>query len=328
MMNLMDIENLYIPGSVMESARYVIRHAQDVTLQDGIAPVLTRAIAQRLEKGIDTIETAFGSTNDLGRDINLIFFETAVNFCFWAETDADKWKVAYNDEWIGGWYGLARAFHKALQAGTPVYDSAWMAKLSIKQAQELFKGRNQIPLLEQRVNNLVESANFLLERYDGQAIKLLERHAFSAPEVVKEIVTALPSYRDGAVYNGRWVWILKRAQILLNDLSQLTAKYSDFHIGNTDKLTAFADYRLPQVLRHFGVMTYSDRLAAQVDSGTVLPSGSAAEVEIRAATIIACDQLQKVMLRPSADIDLGLWLLSQDLASELKPNHRTVGYFY
>jgi hypothetical protein len=96
-------------------------------------------------------------------------------------------------------------------------------------------------------------------------------------------------------------------------------------------LTAFADYRLPQVLRHLGALEYSMSLAAVVDNGMVLPANSPPEMEIRASTIEACERLKRYLPeQTSADIDLGLWLMAQDMRADpaLLPHHRTPGQNY
>lgn len=329
----MDLETITLPGIVIESVEYVMDNAVDVTIDDASLRVVADKISERLSKGIDTVEDAFGSTGVLEQDVNLIFFETACNFYFWNEDDATKWKVNVEGRLIGGWYGLTACFNKALKNNIPVYDAAWMARLTPNIARNLFAGNDmQIPLLEQRVNNIVEMANFLLQEHDGQAINFIAANHCSAPHIAEEIVRALPSFRDGAFYKGRWVWILKRAQILPSDVSQLAAKYPEFAIADADKLTAFADYRIPQVLRHFGAISYSDNLAGTVNSSTILPVGSSQEIEIRAATVVACERLKQYLpgTTTSADIDLGLWLISQDIHDDptLLPHHRTPGYFY
>ena len=44
-------------------------------------------------------------------------------------------------------------------------------------------------------------------------------------------------------------------------------------------------YKLPQILRKFGILSYNDHLAQKVDAKISLPYGSEEEVEIRANTI-------------------------------------------
>ena len=333
----MDLSALTVPGSVLDGAEYVTAAAHDVVIRDDALSDIARRIDARLAAGIDDVDVAFGSAGTVERDVNLILFETACNFCFWSERPEDAWKVpvgdpAVGDPAVGGWYGLAASFNSSARSGIPVWDATWMAQFTVERARRLFAGIGApIPLIEQRVNNIVEVANYLLRCHHGKALDLLAAVDFSAPRIAAAIARELPSFRDGAWYAGRWVWILKRAQIFASDLAQLNARYPEFAIADCDQLTAFADYRLPQVLRHLGALEYSSSLAAVVDAGRILPAGSAPEVEIRAGTIVACELLKLHLVeRTSADIDLGLWLISQDMRADpaLLPHHRTPGPCY
>ena len=53
----------------------------------------------------------------------------------------------------------------------------------------------------------------------------------------------------------------------------------------------FADYRVPQSLRHVGIISYSDQLAQLIDSETELQYSGKEEVELRAVTIIVVDMI-------------------------------------
>ncbi len=100
-----------------------------------------------------------------------------------------------------------------------------------------------------------------------------------------------------------------------------------------DELTIFADYKLPQVLRHHGVLVYAPELADRIDRLELLAPGSVEEVEIRAATIWACELLRRAIVRLSgqvvtaAEIDQLLWHLGQD-AANMRPYHRVRTIFY
>lgn len=324
----MDLDHPIIPDTVRESAAFVMEYASDVKIDYEAMKTLAPKIQERFERGFDSVEDAFGSTDNLDDDINLIYFETAANFCFWSQHPENKWKI----NGTGGWYGLKTAFNNALAHGEKVYDARFMSQLTLQQAAAIFKGDNEsrIPLLEQRVNNIIEAANFLLKHHDGSAHNFLRSCDFDAPTITREITKACASYRDGAWYQGRWVWILKRAQILPNDLAQLSQKYTQFSIKNTDQLTIFADYRLPQILRHYGVLAYSEKLASLIDTKHLLPSGSREEIEIRMGTILACDKLAEHCSMSVADTDVSLWLISQDMRDNpsLKPHHLTISHYY
>lgn len=329
----MNLDDLSLPATVIDSANFVMERAREVSINGTGIDAVATLVRERLSNGIDSVEDAFGTTGTLEGDVNLVFFETVTNFYFWAQNDAHKWRVEFDGQQVGGWYGLSRAYYRAVQNGIPVHDAEFMSGLTIGRARDIFRSVDgqPIPLLEVRVNNIVEAAQYLLAEHGGSAHKFVESCGFSAPKISETVVRMLPGFRDGAMYHGRWVWILKRAQILANDLSQLTLKYPEFVIHDIDQLTAFADYRLPQVLRHHGVLQYSDRLADAVDSKRLLPSGSVEEIEIRMATIKACEMLKSVMPEmTTAQIDVGLWLLSQDMRKDpdVLPHHYTVSSYY
>jgi hypothetical protein len=93
-------------------------------------------------------------------------------------------------------------------------------------------------------------------------------------------------------------------------------------------LTAFADYRLPQLLRTVRVFVYSEELAQAVDSLRELPAGSAFEVEIRAATVVAVEQLKARLSASAIEIDHKLWHEGERLIAKMKPHHRVRTIFY
>jgi len=53
----------------------------------------------------------------------------------------------------------------------------------------------------------------------------------------------------------------------------------------------FADYRVPQILRHKGIFEYSEGLEKAIDSEQELAYSSESEVELRAATVVIVDRI-------------------------------------
>jgi len=53
---------------------------------------------------------------------------------------------------------------------------------------------------------------------------------------------------------------LKRAQILISDVHECLRGENPADFADIDKLTMFADYRVPQVLAYKGVLVYSEEL--------------------------------------------------------------------
>jgi Queuosine salvage protein len=120
-------------------------------------------------------------------------------------------------------------------------------------------------------------------------------------EQLAESLAELPFFADTGFY--------KRAQIAANDLHLAgVVRYPD--IG---KLTIFADNLVPHVLRHEGVLTYSDALAERVDNGIELPAGSREEQEIRACALHACEGIARKLDVAPALLDNWLWNKGLDL---------------
>ena len=100
----------------------------------------------------------------------------------------------------------------------------------------------------------------------------------------------------------------KRPQIAANDLQLAgVARFTD-----VDRLTAFADDRLPHVLRHDGVLAYAPELAARIDAGEELQHGEDAEVELRACAVHACEGLAAAAGVPPRLLDNWLWHRGRD----------------
>ena len=109
---------------------------------------------------------------------------------------------------------------------------------------------------------------------------------------------------------------LKRAALFFMQLHRRLGWFEE-EIGD---LHIPADYRLPQSLQALGCIEYSPELENKIYTGQLIASGSLEEVKIRAATILACDELSKLSGYNSFQIDWWLWKNRFDD----KPFHLTV----
>ncbi|HPD61197.1 MAG TPA: queuosine salvage family protein [Thermodesulfobacteriota bacterium] len=257
----------------------------------------------------------------------------SINFCFWPAPGNPKWEVEYQSEKLSGYFALAAALKKALESGVPLTHASYLAELSLSEFRKILGGKGNLQLLQSRVQNLNELGRVLLRAYNGKAYNLVEAAAQSALKLVRLVAGALSSFQDTAAYHGKKVLFYKRAQILAADLYGALQgnDWGSFH--DIDLLTAFADYKLPQVLRHLGVLRYEKALAQKVDQHILLNAGSPEEVEIRANTIWAVELIrQKLLTRGknlnAIEIDWILWNLGQHNDYRLKPYHRTLTIFY
>ncbi len=96
----------------------------------------------------------------------------------------------------------------------------------------------------------------------------------------------------------------------------------------------FADYRIPQILMHVGVLEYSSCLLSKIADKHLIEYGSEQEIEIRAATVVAVelirDKLKSVknVSLLAVEIDWLLWNWGEQVKEEITPHHRTLTVFY
>jgi hypothetical protein len=270
------------------------------------------------------------------RTANWMLLADALNFCFWALPGEPRWRVEWQDHIYDGYFALAAALTRAVAEGRQLWDANYLASLSADELAGILRpsaGSPQIPLFEERLANACEVGRVLLERYVGRFTNAVETAGRDAVELALLLAHDFASFADVAEWNDRQVPFLKRAQICVADLNVTFAGKDWGALDNLDRLTAFADYKLPQLLRAEGVLVYAPELAELVDSYTPLPPGADAEVEIRAATVWGVELLRRALAdrgirqRASA-IDYRIWAESQHIGTDVAPYHRTRTIYY
>lgn len=275
------------------------------------------------------------------RTVNWILVLDALNFCFWPDKGQPRWCIEYQGEILNGYWAEAASLTRAVEEGIPLWDAHYLSAISREDLAHIFRGVPSpdedspvmIPLFEERLENAHEVGRVLLERYDGQFAHAVEEVAGSAVKLALLLANTFPSFHDVATYRNKEVRFFKRAQICVADLHGAFGGSKWGAFTDIDQLTAFADYKLPQILRHFGVLEYHPALAERIDNLELLQPGGEEEVEIRAATIWACELLRQATAHSSLramtaiEIDQFLWHLSQNI-TEMPPYHRTRTIYY
>ena len=320
---------------VLSSTRQVMEQGQYVWINFERVELLAH---QWIQQGRETGTTSptwyeqYHFHDGTGRTVNWILALDAMNFCFWAEKDQPRWSIEYQGETLNGYLAEAAALKRAVEENIPLWDAKYLSSISHEELAHIFRGEQNIPLLEQRLHNVREVGRVLLERYNGQFINTIERAERNAVKLVLLLVQDFPSFNDVVLYRNHLVRFFKRAQICVADLHGSFNGKNWGVFSDLDQLTAFADYKLPQVLRYFGVLEYHPSLAERIDNQQLLEAGTKEEVEIRAATVWACELLRRKMIQldhpvTAAEIDLRLWLLGQN-SSGMQPYHRTRSIYY
>jgi hypothetical protein len=256
---------------------------------------------------------------DRDRTIDFVLTATCINFAF---TDFDtriRWEVDYDGRPLADADGMHYCLQRALAEGVPVLDGAWLSEVTEEQLRELFRGGNsELQSLDERARIWRDVGATLVERYDGRFSNVFHA-AGSCGEFLDVLTRDFPRFDDTADYDGETVRFWKLAQLSVWILQATLAGGTGF--DDLARLTAFADYIVPAALRVLGITSYSDELESAIVDGRPIEAGSPWEVEIRAHTIYACDELTRRVneLRPPElhaivpQVDARLWV----------PFHRT-----
>ncbi|XP_047356947.1 queuosine salvage protein isoform X3 [Vespa velutina] len=330
-----------------ESAKLIATLSKDVFIEDEGVKNLTYTILE-----------------DDPRAIDWIFLLDVLNFSFWTEQNINKWKVNGQT----GYFALCAAVKRAVDEGKPIIDPKYYSKVTQNELEVIFRGddnNTNIPLINERVRNLHQAGQVLLKKYQGTVSKCLryivnsnncyhntgtfvecvKSCSGSAEKLLRLIINDFDSFRDEADYKGYKVSFYKRAQILIGDIWACFKGHDYGRFNDIDYITMFADYRIPQVLIHFGAIRYSNPLLSKLQSNLELESGSPEEVEIRGCSIDVIERVNNEVRKligsyPELNlketdinntlIDHFLWDYRRQHAEELEsiPFHKTRCIYY
>lgn len=260
---------------------------------------------------------------------NMILLVDSLNFCFFAEP---PWRVDFRGCRWGRYYALVASIARAVEEEPTWRNPVWWKHATRDDLAYVFRGEGQIPLLDERTAIVNEVGAVLCNGYGGRFLNLLDTARHDAATIARLLAESFPSFADRAMYDGREVWILKRAQIAAADVAVAMQACGGPAVTGLDRLTAFADYRLPQALRHLGILRLDAELADRIERGEEIVAGSPEEVEIRAHTIWAVELMRQALAERGTPkdawlIDEYLWERSHDRDVTV-PHHRTRTTWY
>jgi hypothetical protein len=317
---------------VIESSRLVAQKSRFVSINQERVKDLSYKIAVN-KYPIPPWERGYHFIDNTIRTAVYVLVLDSINFCFWPEPGKPRWKVSWKGERYSGYYALAIALKLAFEKGVPLNDPDYLEGLSYEEFRGLMGGSGELQLMKERHRILNELGRILNQEFRGDIGAVIKGAHGSALSLVNILVEKFPFFRDQAEYEGIKVHFYKRAQILVADLHEAFKGRFWGNFRDIDRLSAFADYKLPQVLRHLGVIDYSPDLSARIDAFDPIPHGSMEEVEIRANTIWAVELIKEELRTlgrelKSMEIDRLLWSLGQKDKFRQHPYHRTVTIHY
>lgn len=251
----------------------------------------------------------------------------AVNFCYWPDR-GPRWSCVVDGRPMGvddEALGVMGALAAAIRRGVPLEDGRWLAELEGATLEAILAPAPEagpLPGMPERLAGLRE----LGRAYQawGGPLGWLSAAGGSAPALVDRLVVACPLWGDDrGSPTGEVIAFRKRAQLCVAMVAERLGG-----VTGLDALTAFADYRLPQVLRGVGIVRLAPSLADRIDRGEPIYAGSAEEVALRAGAVVGADLLVSALRdrAPTIDVlavDYLLWRTAVERQGTLPAFHRT-----
>ncbi|MDE6284302.1 MAG: queuosine salvage family protein [Bacilli bacterium] len=242
----------------------------------------------------------------------LLIYHTIGDYCFWGEP---KWEIDTPNGKIDGSYAIIYLIINRFKDDNN-FD------MSFDEFKELLKGNGEIPLLNDRYANLVQMNEFLRksDKTFGEIIKNMHTDA----ELLEFIVSHFPYFEDEAEYGNQRIYFYKRAQLFTSDLLHIMKVKCGIKTESSN-LIGCADYKIPQVMRCYGMLEFEQSLAEKVDQKIELSENSLQEIEIRANDLEVINYIYEKTGKKYTRMDINnfIWLLGQDKSKMTKPYHRT-----
>lgn len=316
--------------TILNSVQPVITNGKHVKINKDVLEKFAADVKPKDMEGSEYAEEAGNFTEE--QHIAFAFVYSSLNFCYWGEP---KWTVTIDGKQYDGSAAMWRSLQKAVGDGYDLLSAKYLKNLPKSDLEKIFAGNIQIPLFDERLELLHKLGEVIDGKYNASFTSFVDKAEWDAVQLVKLLAADIPDvFNDEVDYHGNTVKFYKRAQLVpahLWDLHRFGTISQE--IGNFDQLTAFADYKVPQLLRKFGILEYTTDLADKIDNLIEIPAGSDEEIEIRAATIWAIELTtqavkQRIPAANAAKVDGIFWFKGQEKSPDDKPYHRTRTIWY
>ncbi len=311
--------------NVLQSTQKIVKDSKYVHIDKN---KIKKAVQNISPKDLEFTEISMFNNNLSPDDmLQAVFVFNSQTFCFWAEKNMPKWTIEIDSKLYDGSIALIKCMEKELNKNKDLLDADYLANISEETVKKIFKGNVEIPLLNERVECYQNIGAVLQKKYLGKYKNMIEEANYDALKLVEVITDSCITFNDKTKYDNFEVGFYKRAQLQVWMTQQILESSNMKTLTNTDKLTAFADYKIPQILRNLGILIYGDELAQKIDNFELIDKDSREEIEIRSNMIWAVEHIKDELGKKyknvdSVHVDGVLWFLSQK-PEQSKPYHRT-----
>ncbi len=243
----------------------------------------------------------------------LLVYHTIGDYCFWGEP---KWEINTPNGLLDGSYAIIYLIINRFKIDKN-FD------MSFDEFKDLLKGNVEIPLLNDRYANLVMMNRFL--KNSRKSFSEMIKGMNTDVELFEFIVKNFSYFKDESNYDGKKIYFYKRAQLLTSDILHVKETKGGIKTDYSN-LIGCADYKIPQVMRCYGMLEFDSQLQELVDQKQMLPENSLEEIEIRANDLEIINYIYEKTDKKYMRMDINdyIWLLGQDKSKMVKPYHRTL----
>ncbi|KAJ5348912.1 hypothetical protein N7541_000221 [Penicillium brevicompactum] len=300
---------------VLEGAQYVFDNAIDVAVSREFTKEAAETIWRLMQKKEYSTQTwseheLHPQTKDEST-VDFIFTMDLLNFSFWsAEEEAPKrFCIEYRGKLWTGYWSLVAALQRALDEDIPITTpDFWVdeERCTEEVLRHVFRSATdeEIPMFKERVQCLREAGEVLCEEFGGSFANCVDSANLSAAGLVNLLTENFSCFRDETIFHGRRVRLYKRAQILVADLWACFngEDFGEFH--DIDKITMFADYRIPQMLHQLNCIRYAPKLESHIRDLKPIEPGSNWEVELRGTSIWCVELIKREIERCHPEVKM------------------------
>lgn len=316
---------------VLSTTKEVVKQAKHVKIDyKRIKEISKRWVNEDLASNCWPKESHL-DTKDEQKMLDYLIILDTLNFCFWSKNK--KWRVSYKGKQYSGYFALSLALKRFFEKNPAKASLDYFNGISFGEFTKILEGEGELLFLMKRWEMVKAVAAFIETKYNGDSRNFVLSADSEASTLAIKIFNELPFFNDVSYYNGYSVFFLKRAQILVCDIQHAFESRGIGYFKDPEWLTAFADYKIPQILYRLGILVYSRDLRGKIINRILIPSGSPEEIEIRAATIWAVERIKKTLAVEtgknlySFQIDNFLWDMSQTEKTGM-PHHLTETIYY
>ncbi|MDO8429936.1 MAG: queuosine salvage family protein [bacterium] len=316
----------------------VLKNPKHCFVGEAALEVLAQDLAKKKFKTPAWRESCFPESDD--QVIEFFGVANAINFGFTDFKTGKQFDVEYpkgsGKIWKGS-FAMVASLKRALDENFPILHPYTLSQFSPNFAERIFRHHTTpIPMLNERVKNLQNIGRTFGFKKIWSFTDLFKDSDFylfnNGKGILEKLTNFFDCYKDISLWNGHTLQFHKRAQLFAMAYHgrALSSNGKLQPIRDPENFGPISDYRIPQVLRYFGLLCYRKELARKIEKGVLIPKDSDMEIEIRAQAV---NIMHKLLLRINAlrkgspitmtELDYFIWSTGKKKSGSFGRHHFT-----